>query len=194
MRADASDRTPSWRFEPVDVRAWDGAKARVLVLGAEPNGAQARPSRRDMGAWFAEAPDHGAFGNRRFFDATLAQVAGALGSAGTRREIPRVLGQLRYADVKSTEGGGHSDARGIVQAAGAERARLLRLWQPRTGDPSPPTVTVVQGLAAQAAFARVLLPALRQLSSPTLADAAQPAAPSPEYHGPASVSLPRSVR
>ncbi|MCB9779933.1 MAG: hypothetical protein H6742_15320 [Alphaproteobacteria bacterium] len=173
---------PIWTFEPVYPESWAASAHRVLLLGAEPNGDTNYGGLNDMGAWFREAEPPSYNSGGRFYVRNIAQLAGALGQAqqhwpdeGTLTRaavtamfhqgvVEGLLGGLRYADLKATQGDASADldeVRGYVEDNLDE---VLSFWMPPgVADPhQPPTITVIQGGIARQVFAERVLPELRR--------------------------------
>ncbi len=144
--------------------------------------------RADMGAWFRNG---GFLGrgrpNPRFFKNCVIDLCCGLAMLGERRpyqmlrralkegRLSEVLEQirrgddprrawlahLRYADLKRNPGGARANASEVASAAKDDLRFVRSLWLPRDGGTRPPTLTLVQGSAAQYAFVNVVWPALR---------------------------------
>jgi hypothetical protein len=184
----SSSATTVWSFSPVDPAAYAASPCRVLLLSAEPHGAQptglpadADPAQSpDMGPWFATASAANKFhGNLKFYRRCLLHLHGALDpvhrvalprqtrprSDGEWRALAGNLRHLRYVDVKNTPGGKRAKTRVIVAAAcdalnEAAKNPLVRYW---THTPEAPHVTVVMGGHAHEAWLHVLRPHLAKL-------------------------------
>ena len=144
----------TWTFNPIVPAAWEASKCRVLLLGAEPNGGQRRPDKRDMGMWFSEAQQASSWSNIPFFRASLLQLHGARTAAPVplAKGVPSLdriaaqqLAHLRYADIKALEGGGRASARQVRTWFEENADQVLAFWTAPRGHPTAPHVTVVHG-------------------------------------------------
>lgn len=101
-----------WEFTPYNLEKWNSAKERILFVAPEPNGDNPNGENLDMGHWFRNAKQNNYYKNKQFYNRCEFILNGII---TTPQHSENVFNNLRFMDLKATQGGGQANQNHVLE-------------------------------------------------------------------------------